>query len=91
MVNVINGFFFGGSNGYDLLNFVYIYFIGFIIKRYKIQNNFIKTQFLISYIFISILAGITRIFISRYDNDIAADIYNYNEPLIVISSILLMR
>jgi hypothetical protein len=91
-INFFSSFFFkvnslGISNGYSLLSFVCIYFLGFAFKE-----NINYKQGTIFYILIYIISslclfGIFKFVLGNYGPQSAWYIWSYNNPLVMVSAI----
>ncbi|MBE6308607.1 MAG: acyltransferase [Bacteroidales bacterium] len=79
----ITGFVFQHSiniNGYNLFNFIFIYSVGHLLRKYDIPHKFCARFLVLIYISATII-----IFIGSYLN--IGRTLNYNNPIIVISAI----
>ena len=79
----ITGFVFKHSiniTGYNLFNFIFIYSVGHLLRKYDIPHKY-STRFLI----LIYISATIIIFIGSYSN--IGRILNYNNPIIIISAI----
>lgn len=89
-LNEYFGFFLHGSinpNGFNIMHFIYLYVIGYTIGKFNIPIK-IQTA-IIGYIILSIIIACFAIILFKYETNLYQKYaFNYNNPLILISSIL---
>lgn len=84
-INCGSGWLFGNSinvTGYNTMNFIYIYFIGYCLSKYKIQYKLKRYQWLIIYLTFTI---INPFILGSYP----IKMMSYNNPLVIIATISL--
>jgi len=94
-INVYFGYFWHNpvnSDGYNVMNFIYLYVIGQYIKKYISIDNFkpLRFKLAISYVFFSFLLAVLVLFndIVLRRNGATSIFWTYNDPIVIISSII---
>lgn len=93
-INVYLGFFRQNpinTDGYNLSNFIYIYYIGHIISKYKIYNRLNIGKWGICYVVFSISIGILACALGHFSLKKGWLMYNYNSPLVLLSAFFLFN
>lgn len=99
LATISNQEIFNNGNGYSLVNFVFLYFIGAYISKYGIKNLEKNNKYTMLYLFILIICntGITYYFqnltttnfyLIRLQNSIIGSKYGYATPFVILQSIL---
>ncbi len=94
-LNVYFGFFWHNpinSDGYNVMNFIFLYMIGSYIKMYVSIQDLIKSRRMLiwGYLFLSIIFGCLILFNTFVlkENGLTVLSWAYNHPIILITSIL---
>jgi len=78
------------KNGYNLINFLYLYLLGRYIKKYVIDMHINKKVYLYSYICFSLLLFLSAFIIHTFSFDyklISTYVFSYNNPLTILASV----
>ncbi|NCC99247.1 MAG: acyltransferase [Bacteroidia bacterium] len=84
------GWFWKGAysfNGYNLWNFMFLYFIGRFISLHTKENHSLRKWYLFTYLFISLVTAFLMIQTQFDDIRLKDRLYDYNSPLIIIASV----
>ena len=94
VINILFGYLLGNlnANGYNVLNFIYLYFVARILRRYSTTILYKKIFHfgLLIWIIISIVLAVGFVFYSKYVPYSTAHTikyFAYNNPLILLSSV----
>lgn len=91
-INCVSGWFFGNHinpNGYNTMNFIYLYFIGHCMHRFNIQSKLKKRYWLILYIILSIINPFIAHFTFLNFHFLSPRFFGYNNPLVIVAAISL--
>lgn len=89
-INCVSGWFFGNPinpNGYNTMNFIYLYFIGHCIRRFNIHSKLKKQYWLIFYLILSIINSFIAHF--TFFEFLSSKAFEYNNPLVIAAAISL--
>lgn len=85
-INCVSGWFFNNSintNGYNTMQFIYLYFIGYCLSKYEISNKLKQYQWIIIYLAFTIINPF--IFETH-----PSKILRYNNPFVIVAAISLL-
>lgn len=91
LLNCVSGFLFknGNDTGYCALQLIFVYVLGFWIRRDEAMLRFGKTTEMLCYVFGSFFLGMIGIFWLKFTDISTFWLFRYNNPLIVFTSISL--
>lgn len=87
------GWFFNGKysgDGYNLWNFIFLYFIGRFISLHTKENHSLRIWYLSIYLFISLTTALLLIQMQFGEIWLKNRLYDYNSPLVISASIAFM-
>lgn len=81
------------QDGYNIANFIFLYFIGRYIKLYYDEKKNHVIKYLLGYFAVSAVMGIIALYnvnsVGRGFHTILLNVYVYNNPLLIIASVFL--